>query len=206
MGEDDLVAMRRRQILEAATAVFARKGFKQARMDDIVAESGLSKGSLYWYFKSKDEIIIGIIDTLLGGELDRLASLRDADGSARERMLEFVELTIADLSRILRLIPMFYEFYALSLRSKTIQKIFQRYFRSYMEIMAPILQQGIDAGEFRPVDPEEAAIGLAALVEGTILLLAFDPERVDFERHMRTGADVFLRGLEARGANPAGEG
>ncbi|MDL1899078.1 helix-turn-helix transcriptional regulator [Anaerolineae bacterium CFX7] len=46
-------AARKAQILDAAAAVFARKGFYQASMDDIVEEAGLSKGALYWYFKSK---------------------------------------------------------------------------------------------------------------------------------------------------------
>ena len=46
---------RTKQILDAAVKVFSRSGFQQASMDDIVAESGLSKGALYWYFKSKDD-------------------------------------------------------------------------------------------------------------------------------------------------------
>jgi AcrR family transcriptional regulator len=52
----DIAAERRTQIIEAALACFTRKGYNNTTMDDIVAESGLSKGSLYWYFKSKDEL------------------------------------------------------------------------------------------------------------------------------------------------------
>ena len=48
----DVSEERRNQILEAATTVFARLGFHRARMDDIVQEARLSKGALYWYFKS----------------------------------------------------------------------------------------------------------------------------------------------------------
>ena len=56
-SKDDLTNERRAQILQAAATVFARSGVNGARMDDIVAESGLSKGSLYWYFDSKQEIV-----------------------------------------------------------------------------------------------------------------------------------------------------
>ncbi len=48
---------RRSQIIEAATAVFAHLGFDKARMDDIAKKSGVSKGTLYLYFESKDDII-----------------------------------------------------------------------------------------------------------------------------------------------------
>ena len=57
VARTDLSATRKNQILDAAMTVFARSGFHEARMDDIVQESGLSKGTLYWYFKSKEEII-----------------------------------------------------------------------------------------------------------------------------------------------------
>ena len=49
----DIQGERKKQILDAAMTVFAQKGFHQARMDDIVEQSGLSKGTIYWYFKSK---------------------------------------------------------------------------------------------------------------------------------------------------------
>ena len=58
----DVSKERKTQILTAATKVFTELGFAGARMDDIVAESGLNKGNLDWYFDSKDAIIISILD------------------------------------------------------------------------------------------------------------------------------------------------
>ncbi|TET82024.1 MAG: TetR/AcrR family transcriptional regulator [Anaerolineales bacterium] len=57
----DLSAERREQILNAAEKVFTRLGFSKARIDDIVAESELSKGAIYWYYKSKDTIIAALL-------------------------------------------------------------------------------------------------------------------------------------------------
>lgn len=67
-ARSDVSEERRSQILDAAVAVFARLGFHQARMDDIVQEAGLSKGALYWYFKSKDEIVMAILSSLFERE------------------------------------------------------------------------------------------------------------------------------------------
>ena len=57
----DVSEERKEQILDAAAEVFSRKGFDKARMDDIVEKTGLSKGALYWYFKSKDEIFEALV-------------------------------------------------------------------------------------------------------------------------------------------------
>ena len=53
----------RTRILEAAVRVFAEKGYHETRMDDIVSASQTSKGSVYFYFPSKQEIFFGLIET-----------------------------------------------------------------------------------------------------------------------------------------------
>src|SRR5947209_20386256 len=84
----DSSEIRRNQILDAATKVFVRQGFQHARMDDIVEESGLSKGTLYWYFKSKEDIINAILRRLFTGDLKHLESLLLAEGTASERLIQ----------------------------------------------------------------------------------------------------------------------
>ncbi len=56
----------RTRILEAAVSVFAQKGYHETRVDDIVIESKTSKGSVYFYFPSKQDIFLGLIDTFSG--------------------------------------------------------------------------------------------------------------------------------------------
>jgi AcrR family transcriptional regulator len=188
---------RRRQILQAALKVFARLGLDQARMDDIVTEAGLSKGALYWYFKSKDEIIIAILDSLFGREVAELEALLAAEGSARQRLLAFVDHALADLKATTRLAPVLYEFYALAFRNKTVRKALQADWRRYRAIAAPLIQQGIDRGEFRPIDAGQAANTLAALLEGTLWLWVIDPASVDLTQQMQASFRLFLDGLQS---------
>jgi AcrR family transcriptional regulator len=192
----DVSEARKAQILTAATTVFARLGFRSARMDDVVAETGLSKGALYWYFKSKDDLVIGILDKLLARELAHLHALQEDGGPASVRLEQFIALAIEDLNNLLPLLPMYYEFFALAARHKTIQLMFSRYFRSFMDILIPIIQDGIDRGEFRQVDAREAAIALGAALEGTVLLMIYDPENVDLSRHLKSSAAFVLYGLQ----------
>lgn len=193
----DVSVERKNQILDAAALVFARSGFSRSRMDDIAAEAGLSKGALYWYFNSKDEIIMAMMDRLFEREFADLEALRQAGGSTVERMSEFTDFLIRDVSQVLELIPIAYEYLSLSFRDRTIQQTLSQYARSYLKLLVPIIQQGIDQGEFRNVDADEVAIAISAIVEGTILLWVYDPKTIQVEKHIRSGINLLFDGLKA---------
>lgn len=192
----DVSVERKNQILDAAASVFIRSGFSKARMDDIAAEAGLSKGALYWYFNSKDEIILAMMDRLFEREFADLEALRIADGTAIERMSEFTDFLIRDLYQILELIPIAYEYLSLSFRDNSIQQTLRQYARSYLTLLVPIIQQGIDRGEFLEVDAHEVAIAISAIVEGTILLWVYDSETIQVEKHIRSGINLLIDGLK----------
>ena len=194
----DVSEERKNQILDAATQVFMQKGFDKARMDDIVEETGLSKGTLYWYFKSKYDIIISILDRIFLSALERLKSQqKDSQLSASEALWQFTEEAIEGYHKTLRLMPVAYEFLAMAFRNTFVQKAFKQYMDHYMEVLVPIIQRGIDSGEFRPVDATEAAIAAGAIFEGTILLWVYDKDWVDPERHIRAGIKIWFAGVQA---------
>ena len=184
----DVSEERKNQILEAATAVFARLGFHKARMDDIVDESGLSKGSLYWYFNSKDEIILAILNRMFERELSDLKNLPDMPGSAAERLERMVERAIVDIQGMLKLMPLAFEFLSLAFRRKIVQQALSQYVESY--------QQGIDRGEFHPVDVEQTALAIFAIIEGSAMMWVYAPERVQTSQLIRFGTQRLLDGLK----------
>jgi AcrR family transcriptional regulator len=192
----DVSEERKNQILQAAMTIFSRMGFHDARMDDIVVESGLSKGTLYWYFNSKDEIIIAILDHLFGRELRAMKELVEAPGTARQRLLFFMEHSITEMRQMQRLMPLTYEFYALAFRHEAVRTAMQHYLRSYLDILEPLIQQGMDRGEFLPGDAHRVALATGAIFEGSLLLWIYDPQLVDWEAQVRAGADLLLRGME----------
>lgn len=193
----DVSEERKNQILDAATEVFVHKGFDKARMDDIVDETGLSKGTLYWYFKSKSDIIIAILDRIFQTEFDQLETRKAVDTSATEAIWQFTEMAIKDFTKMIHLMPVAYEFLALAFRNKYVQKALKQYFNRYMDILVPIIQRGIDSGEFSRVNAQEAAIAAGAIFEGTILLWVYDKSLVEPERHIRSGIRLLLEGLRA---------
>ncbi|MBN1535806.1 MAG: TetR/AcrR family transcriptional regulator [Anaerolineales bacterium] len=187
---------RKDQILEAAADVFTKKGFDQARMDDIANQTGLSKGTLYLYFKSKDELIIAILEKIFHSVVKQLESRKNLELSATEAISLYTEEAIRDYKMMLHILPVTYEFLALAFRNKTVQNALKTYFHHYIDSMIPIIQRGIDSGEFRPVQALDVAIAAGAIYEGTILLWIYDNTLISVEDHIRSSISLLLEGIQ----------
>jgi hypothetical protein len=109
-----------------------------------------------------------------------------------------MQRTREDVTNMMRLLPLTYEFYAMAVRNESIREMLAQYLSAYMKALVPVIQQGIDTGEFRRVDATDAAIALGAMFEGVMLLWMYDPELVELEHHFESSLDLFLRGLQTR--------
>ncbi len=194
----DTSEIRRNQILDAATTVFVRQGFQHARMDDIVEESGLSKGTLYWYFKSKEDIINAILRRLFTGDLENLESLVQAEGTSSERMIQLTNNRVNGMKQMSSLVPIIFEFYAVAVHQQWVQQFIGEYFKHFRTLLEELIQQGIDTGEFRPVNATKAAISLASLYEGLTLHWLMDPQTVQWEILSENSIPMLLDGLKVR--------
>lgn len=189
---------RKQEILAAATAVFAQKGFAGASMDDIVQASGLSKGGLYWHFKSKDDLIAAILSQFFDQEMAALDALLQTAGTAPQKLQQLGQQIIADVSQMSELLTISLEFYALAARRQSVRLELQRYFQQYGNTLATLIRAGIDEGAFDPaVSPQQAALNLVAQFEGLVLLWAVQGGNFDLEQQMTTAVTLFTKGLQA---------
>jgi AcrR family transcriptional regulator len=188
---------RKLQILSAAEQVFTQKGLDGARMDDIAEETGLSKGTLYLYFKKKDDLIIALVDRIIQGMFKGLESQKNDGSSAVEAIERFTEESIHDYKKVMYIMPVAYEFMALAFRNKTVQKALNQCLRRFIEELVPMVQKGIDSGEFRRVDAQEVAIAIGAIYQGVLLLWVYDRSLVNMERHIRSSIRLLLAGIRS---------
>lgn len=184
---------RRAQILAAALRCFSEKGYHEATMDDLAREAGLSKGSLYWHFKSKGEVFAGLsaayaLELVRGW--DALAASHQ--GGVIELMRRIGDVSIETLSAQGELLRAWAEFIV----HREVQESFADIYRESRRRLAGWIQEGISAGELQPADPESLAASLTALIEGLLIQTLVDPA-FDVRRHWRVGWDAFARGIAA---------
>ena len=191
----DVSEERKNQIVEAAMRVFSRVGYQQARMDDIVAESGLSKGTLYWYFKNKDDIIFHTLKWMLDNEAQEYDKLAKSDGSVKSILLMVIEVTIQDMKKLEPFLPVVIEFLAMAQRANKFQEIFNTYYHRFMDSLIPLMQRGIDQGEFVGASAEDMGIAVGAMIEGTAMLKLYSPESIDLENRLRRNFAILIKGF-----------
>ncbi len=195
MPRPNVSKARKTQILQAAQRVFARRPFLEATMQEIAQEAGLSIGGVYWYYKSKDEIIAALLQQNAANIAAILGQLAQAAGTARERFILFFDQILAATEEIAGLYLTGVKLYAMTSRDPQMQRAMAEIGALYMQGLSALIQQGIDSGEFRPVDANEAAEALLGLYEGMMLLWHAAPDRKTIPAALKTGAMLILAGL-----------
>jgi AcrR family transcriptional regulator len=198
-------AARQRQIIDAARRCFARDGFHQASMLDIVQESGLSAGAIYGHFKSKEEIVEAIARERHRRERELLgAAHASEDGLGALRALARRFLESLERPEELQERRLGVQVWAEALRSPALLRQVREGVEQPQAALAEILRQARERGELPPsVDAAAAARLMIAVFHGILLQKAWNP-RLSIEPLLET-IELILRGLEGygRGAEAA---
>jgi TetR/AcrR family transcriptional regulator, fatty acid metabolism regulator protein len=186
---------KRRQLLDAAVRVFARKGFHASRVGDIAEEAGVAHGLLYHYFKSKDEVLEAVFHDNWSLLLARIASVEETDERAADQLRHITAIVLRTwlhLPDVVRVVIR--EFGRSPELSERIGDLAQP-----INSIARVIERGIERGEFKKVDPRVAA----TVVYGSIdeLLTAWVLDRLpsgeeDVAAAEQTLVEVSLRGLD----------
>jgi len=190
------------EILEAALAVFAEKGFAATRLDDVAAKAGITKGTIYLYFDSKQALFEALARQSIGVQIDQVtAQLAQFPGSSSD-LLRFVLGTMGNFAissdRVVlpRLVlaeaanfPQLAEFW----RREVVER--------GIALMSGIIQRGIARGEFRKIDLQHAArlcvAPLLVIVLWRTTFARFDAEPYDYRGLIDAHVATLLKGLEA---------
>lgn len=198
-------AERPQELLDAALTVFVEKGLRATRMEDVAKLAGVSKGTLYLYYSSKEELFKAVVR---GALLPALAEVKDIaerwQGATGDLLLllmrtwwqrmgaapgaDVFKLVVTDVGNV----PELAQFY--------LEEIMQP---SYV-LLGSTLQRGIDRGEFRAVDINTLVQSLMASAQFLALHthctrhIVDNPFPMQPEVFMKTQMDLLLHGLEIR--------
>jgi AcrR family transcriptional regulator len=212
MSAETRVRWRRRkqarpaEILAAALECFRERGFAATRLDDVAARAGVTKGTIYLYYHSKEDLFKAAVRGQLVPNLERLESLL-AEHIPAPVLLERLLMTWADvvaspLSVIPKLIiaeagnfPELARFYLDTVAHRA------------LDLIATILRRGIKQGAFRPVDVDHVVYCVIGPPLFTALwkhsLGPHDFQTLDASAVFRAHLDLLLRGLQAQGPKTA---
>ena len=190
------------EILDAALAVFAQKGFAATRLDDVAAKAGITKGTIYLYFDSKQALFEALARQSVGAQIDLVtAQLAGFSGSTAD-LLRFVLTAMGHFAMTSDRIVLPRLVLA---EAANFPELAQFWRREVVDrgigLMGGIIQRGVARGEFRKIEPQHAARLCIAPILVIMLwrttFAQFDEQPYDYQGLIDAHLQTLLKGLEA---------
>src|SRR5437763_1144118 len=188
---------KRDAILRAATDVFADRGFFNAQVADVARAAGIAAGTVYLYFRSKDDLLVSIFEKTMREALaEGRAAVADLD-EPRERLRRCARLHLARLGRDRNLAVVF----QVELRQST--KFMERFsstlLRDYLGLIRAAIAEGQTAGAFRSdLRPTVAAKMFFGALDEMATNWILSRRRYSLEADADLVVDLFVNGARAR--------
>ena len=187
----------RDRILDSAERLFEKKGYYDTSMDDIVKESKMSKGAIYGYFSSKEELFESLQERDYAQSFQSSLALLEAKMSAREKLEKLADIYFLSNDEDAKAwCRMYIEFSAASMHLKQAHAKLEGRMGDIHKLIVTILREGIKNGEFRKgIDIDSIASVLIATVDGLTLHWAIKNEDIDWNRVKSALVDLALQGI-----------
>lgn len=188
---------KKKQIAQAAMSVFARLGIDNAKMADIATAAGIGKGTIYEYFRSKDEVFAAAFE-LFQEEMDaeigrRIWGVADPEEKLRVLVGTFVDIILKHHTDFVEIML---EFWAEGIRRGHEVLDMKSMYEKYRQYIAAFLEEGVEKGAFRPLDAALVASTILGALDGLMLQWFLDREVFDLDRAGEELTRVILKGIE----------
>lgn len=163
MGEKSI--QKKQYILETARKVFVEKGYKNVTMKDIVEACEISRGGLYLYFSSTEEILLEVLKMEADETDDVFTKKISEDDSAADILTLFLKEQKRELLRKKDNLTMAVYEYAFANKDKK-NSVLRKQFDAGVKVIEKLIESGIASGEFYCENPRGAALNIMYVLEG----------------------------------------
>ena len=187
------------RIIEAAMTVFSQHGLEKGKIADVAKKAGIGKGTVYEYFRSKEDIFNAIEQSIFDQFKLFLNEILSSPLSPTKKLKQLMDQGLnmcmekSDTNTIMK------EIWAQSCRSKHPRNINQdlvRYYDEFQDGIKTILQVGIDIGEFRKMNKDGVASLLMAFMDGLALQFTVMKDTEKFIKVKGEAIESFMRGIQ----------
>ena len=190
-----------KQIVDAAVIVIAENGYHQAQVSKIAKEAGVADGTIYLYFKNKEDILISVFREKMGVFVENVKEILKIEISATEMLAKMIEnhFSLLNGDRHLAIVTQ------LELRqsNKELRYRINEVLKEYLVLLDDILKEGIESGEFdERIDIRLARQMVFGTIDETITSWVMNDQKYDL---MKLAPEVHRLILNGMKANPVQE-
>lgn len=190
---------KKKVIALASIEVFSEKGFDRTRMEDVAKVAGVGKGTIYEYFKTKDDLMEGAVSTLFADMAGALLPDLEADASPSQMLISMLEKSVTAVKQVGFAYRFFLDYMIQISRKNAAETFVGEMLSEYRRVLAELVKKGMAKGEFRSdLDPLEAAAAMAAWVDGAVFHWYTLPNTVSLEAMGKNFIEMTLNGLKLK--------
>lgn len=180
-------------IADSALSCFLTAGYNNTSVDEIVRASGVSKGGIYWHFKSKEDIFVYIIERQISmWFLQFLSSLSEGD-SASVKLTKYINHYLKNVDTpITALISEFF----MQTRDEEILKRIHSSALKKQTVLREIVATAVSTGEFSDIDIDAATATFMALIDGLMHQWMITKDKQSLKHNITVALQIFLRGIK----------
>ena len=187
--------LRKDQILNAALTVLVQNGYEGSRMDDVVSKSQLSKGAIYWYYKSKKAMYLDLVNFWVIRYSATINHLVENDQAAPDQLKSlfnyFIDQYESDPDPFIALT----EFWSMAQKDDDFRAKLQKVYSQFLEVLEKIVAKGVKDGDFKKLDIRITAMSIMLNVESINWFTLFDTHGVSARDYIQTISEFILAGL-----------
>ena len=187
--------LRKDQILDAALTVLVQNGYEGSRMDDVVSKSQLSKGAIYWYYKSKKDMYLDLVNFWVIRYSATINHLVENDQAAPDQLKSlfnyFIDQYESDPDPFIALT----EFWSMAQKDDDFRAKLQKVYSQFLEVLEKIVAKGVKDDDFKKLDIRITAMSIMLNVESINWFTLFDTHGVSARDYIQTISDFILAGL-----------
>lgn len=183
----------RDNIIEVARETFARYGFRKTTMDEIAVAARKGKSSLYYYFKSKEEVFQAVVEQEAKFLFSQIGEAVKQKESARDKLTVYVLLRMKSFRDFVN----YYDALKNDFLSRIefIEKIREKHDQKEQATVAQILEEGIQNGEFRQLNIQLTARTVVIALRGLEEPYFLSGEDIDIEKHLKDLVHILFHGI-----------
>ena len=183
-------------ILQMARKLFARYGLKKTSMDDIAAEAKIGKATIYYYFKSKQEIFKTVVDHEWTILINAIREAISKEISPQRKLRAFILIRISRMRELINLHRVTEDIVTELLPD--LEKIRESHFKEEMNVIKRILSEGVRKGIFKVKKIEVTALAMISALKGLEYPWVMDGKSLDIERSVDELLQILFKGIEVK--------
>jgi AcrR family transcriptional regulator len=186
---------RKYQILDAALEVIVSKGYEGSSMSDIVKKSKLSKGAIYWYYSSKKEVYLALVNHWVHQYSPILNLIIEDDQPASIQLKGLFDFFITQYETDPTIFKAIAVFWSLAGRDNDFKEKFDKVYSEFFTLIEKIIIKGVECNEFKNIDTKIAALSIMVNIESAIWFTLFENYGISATKYMTTITNFILAGL-----------